>query len=104
MFYDKFISACEMAGISPSNALTSLGVSKSNLSRWSKGGDASNELKKKIADHLHIPLSQLLDKKEKPTQKREPEEVDLDIMDKFMRLNQDQKRLLLVQVTAWLND
>lgn len=103
MFYDKFIDACARKGVSPTRVITALNMSKGSLSRWRDGGEATNETKKKVADYLNIPIEELLDKKERPTQIREPEGIDNEIMDKFKQLSKDQKRLVLAQVTAWLN-
>lgn len=61
MFYDKFLSLCEVNGISPSRALTDMGISKGSLSRWKEGGKPLNENKKLIADYFGISISELLD-------------------------------------------
>jgi transcriptional regulator with XRE-family HTH domain len=69
VFYDQFIAACARQGVSPTRVLIALGMSKSSLARWRSGGDPLNETKKKIADHLGISISELLDKKNKPATK-----------------------------------
>ena len=97
MFYDRFVDACAQKGISPTRVITALKMSKGSLSRWRSGGDTTNETKMKIADYLGISIDDLLDKKERPTQKREPESIDDEIMKKFMQLSKDQKRVFLAR-------
>ncbi|WP_073083101.1 helix-turn-helix domain-containing protein [Sporobacter termitidis] len=67
MFYDKFLSLCEENGISPSRALTDMGISKGSLSRWKEGGKPLNENKKLIADYFGISVTELLDETTKKT-------------------------------------
>ncbi len=61
MFYEKFVSLCEKNGVSPSRALTEMGISKGSLSRWKVGGKPLNENKKLIADYFGITVAELLE-------------------------------------------
>ena len=61
MFYERFLSLCEKFGVSPSRALTEMGISKGSLSRWKEGGKPLNENKKLIADYFGITVTELLE-------------------------------------------
>ena len=61
MFYEKFLNLCEKNGVSPSRALTEMGISKGSLSRWKDGGKPLNENKKLIADYFGIPVTELME-------------------------------------------
>jgi transcriptional regulator with XRE-family HTH domain len=65
VFYEKFINLCEKHGVSPSRALTELGISKGSLSRWKEGGKPLNENKKLIADYFGITVAELLEEPKK---------------------------------------
>lgn len=60
MFFDNFIFLCQEHGISPTNLLLDIGISKGNLSRWRDGGVPRNETAKKIADYFGISVSELM--------------------------------------------
>ena len=61
MFYEKFLKLCEVHGVSPSRALTEMGISKGSLSRWKDGGKPLNENKKLIADYFSISVAELME-------------------------------------------
>lgn len=60
MFYDNFLKACNMRGISPSAALTAAGIDKSAGTRWSKGKQPTPATLQKLADYFGISKSDLL--------------------------------------------
>ena len=70
MFYDRFLNLCEKYGVSPSRALTDMGISKGSLSRWKEGGKPLNENKKLIADFFGITVAELLEEPAKKNRRR----------------------------------
>lgn len=73
MFYERYIKLCEKNGVSPSRALTEMGISKGSLSRWKDGSKLLNENKKLIADYFGITISELMYEPESipPTKERD---------------------------------
>jgi transcriptional regulator with XRE-family HTH domain len=70
MFYDRFLRLCEENGVSPSRALTDMGISKGSLSRWKEGGKPLNENKKVIATYFGMTIPELMDEGAKKTAAR----------------------------------
>lgn len=59
MFYDNFLKACNLRGISPSAALTAAGIDKSAGTRWKNGKQPTPATLQKLADYFGISKSDL---------------------------------------------
>ena len=59
MFYDNFLKACNMRGISPSAALTAAGIDKSAGTRWKNGKVPTDATIQKLADYFGIKKTDL---------------------------------------------
>lgn len=59
MFYDNFIKACTMRGISPSIAAEEIGFDRSAVTGWKKGSKPKDTTVRKIADYFGISPEEL---------------------------------------------
>lgn len=104
VFFDNYKKICAFKGISPTKVLSNLKLSKSSYSHWKSGGEPLNETKKKIADYLNISIEELEAGQiriEHMTESHELSEIDIRILDGFMKLSDHEKRLVLAQIEAW---
>lgn len=104
MFFDNYKKICALKGVSPTKVLSNLKISKSSYSHWKSGGEPLNETKKKIADYLKISIEELEDGQiriEPATESHELSEIDMLILNGFMKLSDHEKRLVLAQIEAW---
>lgn len=60
MFYDNFIKACHLMGVTPSAALQNAGINKSAGTRWKKGHVPTDATLQKLVDYFGIPKAVLL--------------------------------------------
>lgn len=60
MIYDAFIKLCAQVNKTPSAVAIELGLEKSTVSRWKRGGGANDSTKQKIADYFGVTVSDLL--------------------------------------------
>ena len=74
MFYDKYVALCAQKGITPSAAAKEIGINKAAVSNWKyrKNGPSDVTIQK-IADYFGVPVSELLEEKEKPAPTNEGE-------------------------------
>ena len=62
MFYDNLKQICSEKGVSPSAVCVNLKMSKSNVTRWKRGGVPNVNTVMKIAKHFKIKPGELLPK------------------------------------------
>jgi transcriptional regulator with XRE-family HTH domain len=109
VFYDIFIRACEEKGVAPTRVLVDLGISKSAYSNWKDGGDASNKIKKLIADYFGVSVREFLagQIKNPATENGSGLDGDDDMYKRIMRLPPDKRetvRVFLQGIEAGLKD
>lgn len=56
-FYEKFYKLCRENGTRPSPACSSMGISKSNASRWKTGSTPDGATILKICKYFDVPVS-----------------------------------------------
>ncbi len=70
-FYNKYVEMCNEIGKSPSAVSIEIGLSKSTVNRWKKGGSPTDATASKIASYFGVSVTYLLGKEEQknPTTK-----------------------------------
>lgn len=58
-FYDNFLSLCNSIGRSPSRVVLEIGLKKSAVTRWKRGGMPSPATLKAIADYFDVQIATL---------------------------------------------
>jgi transcriptional regulator with XRE-family HTH domain len=88
VFYDKYAQLCKKRGISVSAAATEAGLSKSLVTKWktNKVDVPSPDVLKKLSAYFCIPVSELLDEKENPSQPKSAEGIDLSNITETQRM------------------
>lgn len=61
-FYENFVRLCNQEGKTPSKVALEVGISKSIVSRWKKGGGVTYATAQRIADYFGVPVDALLGK------------------------------------------
>lgn len=64
MFYENFVKICKNRGEYPTNVVSNLGLANSSQTKWKKGAIPSVATIRKIADYLHVTVSELLEESE----------------------------------------
>ena len=59
MFYDNFIKACTMKGISPSVVAEQIGLNRSSVTGWKNGSIPKDSTIQKLADYFGISKTDL---------------------------------------------
>ena len=59
VFYDNFIKACTMRGISPSVAAEQIGLNRSSVTGWKNGSVPKDSTIQKLADYFGIKKTDL---------------------------------------------
>lgn len=54
MFYNQFIRACNKKGVSPTTAVKSIGMSKSNVKDWREGRTPTPKTIKKLENYFEV--------------------------------------------------
>ena len=89
MFYDNFMPLCHDRGISPSRAVTDMGMNRSIATFWKNGTVPKMDTLTKIAEYFGVSVGFLVDGSEEtekaPTQEGERE---ADLSPAFFRLKQ----------------
>lgn len=67
MFYDEFLSLCKQKGISPSRAVTEMGMNRSIVTFWKNGSMPQVSTIQKIADYFDVPITRLAQDWDKQT-------------------------------------
>lgn len=71
-YYDDFVKMCKRNGLAPCAAALQIGLSKSIVSRWKRGGNPTDATAFKVADFFGVEWSREapLGKLEEPTKTR----------------------------------
>lgn len=79
MFYDNYLRLCNTIKKKPSTVAVELGLSKSLVSRWKRGGGISDATAQKVADYFGVTVEELTgeDQKEKPAPEGELTEEEM---------------------------
>lgn len=78
MFYDKYVTACQDKGISPSKAAEEIGLNKASVTNWKKNGYTPRaDVLRRIADYFGVPMSFFLGENEKAPLLTEKEQRDI---------------------------
>lgn len=75
MFYDNFTALCKEKGVSPSRAVTDMGMNRSIATFWKNGTVPNMNTISKIAEYFGVSVGFLVDgtdheKKRRPLQRR----------------------------------
>lgn len=77
MFYDNYLRLCNTIKKKPSTVAVELGLSKSLVSRWKRGGGISDATAQKVADYFGVTVDELTGEEKK--EKADPQtEIGLD--------------------------
>ena len=75
-FYTIYVRLCNSIGKSPSAVAREIGIEKSTVSRWAKGGNPNKSTCVLIADYFHISYEDLMNGNiEKAPAQQEPKNV-----------------------------
>lgn len=70
-FYQKYVALCTERGEKPSPAAQKMGISKTTVNRWKKGGGATDASLQTIANYFNVSVEYLkedeADEQKKPT-------------------------------------
>ena len=69
MFYNNYVSLCNIKGLSPSAAAEAMGFKRSVVSRWSKGTQPRQATLQKIADYFGVTVEYLSGEAEEQNKK-----------------------------------
>lgn len=56
-FYQKFVRLCNERHVSPSAAILEIGLKKSAVTRWKKGGNPTDATVAKVCEFFHVDLN-----------------------------------------------
>ena len=97
-FYSKYVEMCNKIGKSPSAVSIEIGLSKSTVNRWKKGGSPTDATASKIASYFGVSVTYLLGKEE---QKNPTTEIDsgitkakADLIKKVMQMSDEELQKL----------
>lgn len=79
MFYDNFLALCEKKGISPSRAVTDMGMNRSIATFWKNGTVPKMDTLTRIADYFEVSVGFLVDGAD--TEKKAPALTEKDRRD-----------------------
>ena len=103
-FYEKYVEMCNKVGKSPSAVSIEIGLSKSTVNRWKKGGNPTDATAAKIASYFNVSVAYLLGKEEQknPTTKNDSgiTKTKSDLIKRVMQMSDEelQKFELLLQI------
>jgi transcriptional regulator with XRE-family HTH domain len=103
-FYEKYVEMCNNIGKSPSAVSLEIGLSKSTVNRWKKGGNPTDATAAKIASYFGVSVTYLLGKEEQknPTTKNDSgiTKTKSDLIKRVMQMSDEelQKFELLLQI------
>lgn len=92
-FYEKYIEMCNKIRKAPSAVSIEIGLSKSTVNRWKKGGSPTDATAAKIASYFGVSVAYLLGKEEKnPTTETDSgiSKAKADFIQKVMQMSDDQ--------------
>lgn len=90
MFYENFVNACQQNNTTPTDVQKQLGIPRPTMSSWKhSGATPRSAMVEKIASHLKIEPSKLIDGKpsDKKPEKKDPVEQKSLLLDAFNTLN-----------------
>ena len=103
MFYDKLNALCQARGTSPSAVLLSLGMSKSNITRWKAGQTPKIETVRLLAEQLRVGFWELLDRTPQGAEASpEEDESTKQLLRLLPQLSEYQKKIVVAQVEGLL--
>lgn len=76
-FYENYVRLCNSVGKTPSAVALEIGIEKSTVTRWSKGGGANYPTKLKIADYFGCTVDELM-RDDLPGQQTEKPVINVD--------------------------
>lgn len=98
-FYKNYVRLCNSIGKTPSAVATEIGIEKSTVTRWKKGGSANYATQQKIADYFGCTTEDLLKdldtKKDAEAKKDTPAEAVMSMRDLMMRMSRDELLTLI---------
>lgn len=99
MFFDNLSAACRAKNISVTSIVTSLGLSKSNVTNWKKGASPSGDLIVRFSELLNVSCDYLLTGKNSLglIEKKESEIESL-----YMKLDNDDKNKVIGYIKGLL--
>lgn len=59
-FYDNFIQLCKLAGKTPANVVSEIGLSRAAIFKWKNGTTPNASTVRKIAEYFHVDVSALV--------------------------------------------
>lgn len=85
-FYHTYVEMCNKIGKSPSAVSIEIGLSKSTVNRWKKGGNPTDATAAKIATYFNVSVAYLMGTEEEEKEKQ-PAKGELSIKKKeFIRM------------------
>lgn len=107
MFFDTYSALCASVGKKPSTVALELGISKSTVSNWKKGGHTPQAAQlQKIADYFGVTVDSLLGKEKAPTAGQGDErnavltEGEEALLALFRRVPTDKQKLVIEMIRA----
>ena len=101
-FYSQYVEMCNRIGKSPSAVSIEIGLSKSTVNRWKKGGSPTDATASKIASYFGVPVTYLSGKQKNPTIELDSgmSKAKADLINKVMQMSDEelQKLDLLLQI------
>ena len=76
MIYDNFLILCNECGKTPSAVALEMGLSKTSVNRWKKGGGVTDATALKIANYFGITVDELKNSIKKEPSAPKSEELD----------------------------
>ena len=73
-FYKNFVSLCNSVGKSPTAVILEIGLERSSVTRWKKGGLPSDATALRIANYFKITAEELMKDENHPADGEEVEE------------------------------
>lgn len=107
-FYEKYVALCNEHEKTPSGAALEMGLSKTSVNRWKKGGGITDATILKVANYFHVTVAELMgdDCAEKETDAPKGDglsPMESQLMEYVRALTDDQKKMLLAQLQALKN-
>lgn len=90
MFFEQLKLICKLRGTTPTNVVRKIGLSSGNVTSWKNGASPKQDILKKLALELDVPVSAFFDGV--PTEQSEDEKELLDV---YRQLSKSGKRQLI---------
>lgn len=104
-FYQKYVALCTERGEKPSPAAQKMGISKTTVNRWKKGGGATDASLQTIANYFNVSVEYLkedeADEQKKVTaQGGDLSDYDSALLTWFHSLPEEKRRAILIAQDA----